>query len=97
MVRFHHTGNGITSFNALGKVWPNPVRDNLSWYANIKKPESLTVTLTDGKSVIISKETIVRYIPGSVQFINMANLASGNYLLTIQVGDKLYNQKILKK
>lgn len=97
MVHFHHNGKGFRSYNSLAKAWPNPVEDNLLWVANIKKPKEVCVTLTDSKSVMISSETIPHYIPGTVQTINMATLASGNYLLTIKVGGAVYNQKIVKR
>lgn len=94
----HNTGaNSGRMLNAVVRAWPNPVETELMWSAKIEKPQEVRITLTDGKSINVSTQTIKRYIPGSVQTINMANLAGGNYLLSIRVGETVYNQKIVKR
>ncbi len=96
-VKFNHTTEISGTAGVSVKAWPNPVRDDLSWYINTQRPENVTVTLTDSKSVLISAEEITGYVPGSVQNIDVSRLAGGNYLLTIKINDVVHNRKIVKK
>ena len=96
---FKHEKSGSINGVAYQKlsVWPNPVETELSWSVTLPEPGEVTITLTDSKSVTISSKVIKRYIPGSVQTLNMAGLTSGNYLLSIKVGETVYTRKIVKQ
>ncbi len=83
--------------NSSYKVYPNPVKETLYWYIETDKLTTVLVKLTDGRSTLVYEEEVGNYIPYSRQEIDMRGLASGNYLLSLVVGDIVLNEKIVKK
>lgn len=96
-IKFIRGDKTIRGPNVFASAWPNPVHDKLEWYANTTEPSDISITLTDSKSVTVYRSTFGGYIPRSVKQIDMAGLASGNYLFSIKTGSLTYNLKIVKK
>jgi hypothetical protein len=95
-VKYIRDDNTIPGSNVFASAWPNPVHDKLEWFANTTEPSEISVILTDSKSVTVYSSAFDGYIPRSVKQIDMAGLASGNYLLSIKTGSLTYNLKIVK-
>lgn len=91
-----NTQYNLYSVSSL-KVYPNPVTNNLSWYYKTDKPLDITVKLFDGKGVQVYMEEFGNYIPNSVQNIDMREMVSGNYMLTLVIGENSFSEKIVKK
>ena len=97
IVRFNHENKQLPFSDSNIKTWPNPVNTKLSWYVKTHSEDNITVTLTDIKSVVVFKHEYSNYIPNAIKTIDMADLASGNYLFNITAGEIIYNQKVIKK
>ncbi|MFV0267102.1 MAG: T9SS type A sorting domain-containing protein [Draconibacterium sp.] len=98
IARFPKSGGGGMIHNVSSlSVYPNPVHDELSWYCQTSGRADVTVKLFDGKGVLVYQDEIGNYIPGSVQNIDMRRMVSGNYMLTLLIGENSYNEKIVKK
>ena len=78
------------------KVYPNPVQEELSWYYQITEPADIIVKLFDDKGSLVYQDVIGNYIPSSVQNIDMRGMVSGNYMLSLIIGEDSFNEKIIK-
>ncbi|WP_346855972.1 T9SS type A sorting domain-containing protein [uncultured Draconibacterium sp.] len=79
------------------RTWPNPVEDILWWLVDGSEEMQVKIELSDSKSVLVYTEDFKRYQPGTHHQLNVSDLASGYYMLSIRVGDKIYSEKIIKK
>nr|WP_321485489.1 T9SS type A sorting domain-containing protein [uncultured Draconibacterium sp.] len=78
------------------KVYPNPVQEELSWYYQTTEPADIIVKLFDDKGSLVYQDVIGNYIPSSVQNIDMRGMVSGNYMLSLIIGEDSFNEKIIK-
>ncbi len=78
-------------------VWPNPVEENLSWKIEGNGKANVIVKITDPKGVLVYTSETINYPFWSTQNINVEFLASGNYLLTLILGDITLIEKFIKK
>jgi len=78
-------------------AYPNPVEEILWWTAQLTGKRDILVRLIDSRSVTLVEKTVKNYLPGSRESISMKGMAPGSYLLTLQAGSLLLNEKIVKK
>jgi hypothetical protein len=79
------------------KVYPNPVDDELWWTMDITSDKPLEVSLTDSKSALLFRETVRDYVPETQRKVDMGGCVPGNYLFTVQAGDLVFTEKVIKK
>ncbi len=97
VVYFNHTNSTAQRSAAFLQAYPNPVSNNLTWFAQTGSPTDIVVYITDNKSTRVYLEEIKNYYPHTMKTISMAPFASGNYLLNIQTKEETYHLKIVKK
>ena len=79
-------------------VYPNPVSDNLNVEFNLKQSSNVNITLTDMVGKVIYQNNNKTENSGSVKYnINTNRINAGMYLLTLQIGDETFTQKVTVK
>jgi Zn-dependent metalloprotease len=78
-------------------VFPNPFTNQLTVQFDLESSEDVTVQLIDIVGRTLYQENLGKRTSGKNQyFINTEDLAKGAYILKLQIGDKVINQKVLK-
>jgi Zn-dependent metalloprotease len=78
-------------------VFPNPFTNQLTVQFDLETSEDVTVQLIDLVGRTLYQENLGKRTSGENQyFINTEDLAKGAYILKLQIGDKVINQKVLK-
>lgn len=92
------SGNKEANFSPFSyNIYPNPVNDILHIEYNIEKgyPVSIIMTTIDGK--IVRRLTSTCQEGLNMELVDCSGLVQGIYLLQVIVGDKIINEKLLKK
>ena len=81
----------------LIKVYPNPVRSNLTIEANLTKNERVSIVIYDFGGRVVKYVINDEFTPaGNHQFrTNVSDLQSGTYICRIQISDKSETKKII--
>ena len=75
---------------------PNPVEDILTVHLTTDRPQMLSLTILNTAGMVIRKQT--QEVQGQAKYsIDMEELASGIYLLTLSDGNAIQTQKIVKQ
>ena len=79
----------------VSRVWPNPVRAQLTIELETIADEQLSITLSDLQGRLVMEDVLKG---GSLYYTIQTNdLAGGNYILTLHDGKRSYSQKIVKQ
>ena len=81
----------------LIKVYPNPVRSNLTIETNLTKNERVSIVIYDFGGRVVKYVINDEFTPaGNHQFrTNVSDLQSGTYICRIQISDKSETKKII--
>jgi hypothetical protein len=78
-------------------IFPNPFTNQLAVEFDLETSEEVTVELVDIVGRILHSENLGKRTAGENKyFIETEKLAKGAYILKLQIGDKVINQKVLK-
>ena len=78
-------------------VYPNPASDNLNIEFDVEQNSEVTILLTDMIGKVIYQNNITASAGSFKSNINTSGMNAGMYLLTLQIGNETFNQKVMVK
>jgi len=89
---------GISSFDDANNlmIWPNPANDILNYSFISSTDSNATINLYDSQGRVVYKRTKNSIINNVTENIDISNLSSGFYILSIRHGKSIIRKKIIK-
>jgi hypothetical protein len=89
---------GISSFEDANNlmIWPNPANDILNYSFISSTDSNATINLYDSQGRVVYKRTKNSIINNVTENIDISNLSSGFYILSIRHGKSIIRKKIIK-
>ena len=89
---------GISSFDDANNlmIWPNPANDILNYSFISSTDSNAIINLYDSQGRIVYKKTKNSIINNVTENIDISNLSSGFYILSIRHGKSIIRKKIIK-
>ena len=89
---------GISSFDDANNlmIWPNPANDILNYSFISSTDSNATINLYDSQGRVVYKRTKKSIINNVTENIDISNLSSGFYILSIRHGKSIIRKKIIK-
>ena len=89
---------GISSFDDANNlmIWPNPANDILNYSFISSTDANATINLYDSQGRVVYKRTKNSIINNVTENIDISNLSSGFYILSIRHGKSIIRKKIIK-
>ena len=89
---------GISSFEDANNlmIWPNPANDILNYSFISSTDSNAIINLYDSQGRIVYKKTKKSIINNVTENIDISNLSSGFYILSIRHGKSIIRKKIIK-
>ncbi|RKD14424.1 hypothetical protein BCY91_08085 [Pelobium manganitolerans] len=94
---FNHIFNAVETHDPaeIGLlIYPIPASENLNFKFELSKRENLEISLLNINGQIVFKQSYGKAIGKISDAIDVRRFASGNYVLSIKVANKVYSQKI---
>ena len=76
-------------------IYPNPCNNILNIQFEIQKPSEITISLYNYLNQQVIIETSDKYEGLFIREMNITDLSKGIYLLKIQIGETIFNKKIV--
>jgi hypothetical protein len=89
---------GISSFDDANNlmIWPNPANDILNYSFISSTDSNAIINLYDSQGRVVYKKTKNSIINNVTENIDISNLSSGFYILSIRHGKSIIRKKIIK-
>lgn len=81
--------------NISFKAYPNPASDKMSFSADIKQPEKITISIYNASGKVVHRDTKEQYAPGNIMRWNVANIPSGIYTAVIKTNEQEISHKVM--
>ncbi|HEY9114698.1 MAG TPA: T9SS type A sorting domain-containing protein [Bacteroidales bacterium] len=87
--------NVFSNFSTLGKIYPNPARDEVNIELSATANSSLTIEILDSQGRLLQTENMVLQEGNTTVKLSTSSLKSGNYLIMVKSEGKISGKPLI--